>query len=309
MNLPMPLPKKKLKKAHDGLRPLPWPLHVNNLIYPTTSLQLLLYPRTLAIMKLSLTTMLAAVLFLGPTASLMTPRGVSHRVASALALTADEILANARARTGINVEESAPAPVSLFDDDLFEDMRLALLTLERRVQEGPGALRALDVEELGGQLTRIAQEMKVNEHKKHPKPPVRQESAGGLQQQQSTTATAVETTQLARQSTNTGAPSNVAVEYNPEEGEAFSGQGGMGQPRGTVNTYVIPGMDEMTAEEYQEKLQASVSGRQAKRRADGAVVGNCSSRNYMAGLQSNNNNGDNTKDEKKSYWPGQGKGV
>jgi hypothetical protein len=57
----------------------------------------------------------------------------------------------------------------------------------------------------------------------------------------------------------------------------------MGQPRGTVNTYVIPGMDEMTAEEYQQTLQQSIIDRQKRRRASG-VVGNLSSSSYLDGL-------------------------
>ena len=37
---------------------------------------------------------------------------------------------------------------------------------------------------------------------------------------------------------------------------------GYGLASGTRNTYAIPGMDEMSAEEYREELQRSVSARQ-----------------------------------------------
>jgi len=43
-----------------------------------------------------------------------------------------------------------------------------------------------------------------------------------------------------------------------EEGEEYDGTGGLGLAKGTVNTYVLPGMDEMTGEEYRAALQASV---------------------------------------------------
>lgn len=35
-----------------------------------------------------------------------------------------------------------------------------------------------------------------------------------------------------------------------------------GLAKGTTNTYAIPGMDEMTPEEYRKKLQETISGRQ-----------------------------------------------
>ena len=35
-----------------------------------------------------------------------------------------------------------------------------------------------------------------------------------------------------------------------------------GLAKGTTNTYIIPGMDEMSAEEYRDKLQETVSARQ-----------------------------------------------
>lgn len=37
-----------------------------------------------------------------------------------------------------------------------------------------------------------------------------------------------------------------------------------GLAKGTTNTYAIPGMDEMTPEEYRKKLQETISGRQVR---------------------------------------------
>jgi len=67
-----------------------------------------------------------------------------------------------------------------------------------------------------------------------------------------------------------------------EDGPAYDGSGGMGQPRGTRNTYVIPGMDAMSPEEYREALQESVIGAQRKRRQQyGGMVGNRASHSYL----------------------------
>ena len=67
-----------------------------------------------------------------------------------------------------------------------------------------------------------------------------------------------------------------------DEGPAYDGTGGMGQARGTRNTYVIPGMDEMTAEEYQKELQRSVIARQEERRvATRGIIGNRASHSYL----------------------------
>jgi hypothetical protein len=54
-----------------------------------------------------------------------------------------------------------------------------------------------------------------------------------------------------------------------EDGPAYTGRGGMGQPQGTVNTYVIDGMDEMSPAEYQAALQESVLERQRQRQRSG----------------------------------------
>ncbi len=79
------------------------------------------------------------------------------------------------------------------------------------------------------------------------------------------------------------------TDISQDEGPAYSGEGGFGLARGTTNTYVIPGMDEMSPEEYRAKLQESISARQAKRREEslkrrGGVIGNMSSSGYLANL-------------------------
>ena len=73
------------------------------------------------------------------------------------------------------------------------------------------------------------------------------------------------------------------VPHNSEEGSEYDGTGGMGLANGTTNTWVIPGMDEMTGEEYRKALQESVSDRQSRRKA-GDIVGNMQSNNYLDSL-------------------------
>jgi hypothetical protein len=56
----------------------------------------------------------------------------------------------------------------------------------------------------------------------------------------------------------------------------------MGLAKGTANTYIIPGMDEMTPEEYRKALQKSVSDRQSRRHGSrGGVVGNRAALQYL----------------------------
>jgi hypothetical protein len=67
-----------------------------------------------------------------------------------------------------------------------------------------------------------------------------------------------------------------------DEGPAYDGTGGMGLAKGTANTYNIPGMDEMSPEEYRKALQKSVSDRQTRRRESReGVVGNRAALQYL----------------------------
>ena len=75
------------------------------------------------------------------------------------------------------------------------------------------------------------------------------------------------------------------IDTSNDEGPAYEGKGGLGIAKNTRSTYVIPGMDEMSPEEYRAALQKSVSDRQARRRHSG-VVGNQASGNYLDNLNS-----------------------
>jgi len=208
----------------------------------------------------------------------------------------DDIVARARERAGATKEEDPP---SLFDDDLRADMREALFKLERRVQEGPSALSMLEVEQLEGELRRIGDEMRMNQHKKPPRPPrssdENDEPGSSLQSSShpSSTIAAPRTPQQAASSQESllhADPEAIASLREEKELDRSqteeAGRGGMGQPRGTVNTYIIPGMDEMSPEEYRDALQQSVIDRQRRRRGS-QVVGNRSSQNYLDNLNGN----------------------
>jgi len=74
------------------------------------------------------------------------------------------------------------------------------------------------------------------------------------------------------------------------DADAIAQGGGYGLASGTTNTYAIPGMEQMSAQEYRDKLQETISARQADRRkkslqANDGVIGNRSSSGYLDGLK------------------------
>lgn len=159
-----------------------------------------------------------------------------------------------------------PPPPKLFDDNLLDDMQAALLIMEKRVQEGP--LTILEVDQLSTQLDTIRMEMRANQHKKPPKP-----------------STTTETTSVSSDAPARGAGPNVIdIDTPADEGEEYNGRGGMGQAAGTKNTYLIPGMEDMTPEEYQKALEQTVIQRQRDRRYSGEATGNRSTWDYLNSL-------------------------
>jgi hypothetical protein len=209
-------------------------------------------------------TTLLAVLLVAVPAFGFSPVAPRRASSVSLGLTSDEALARARASHGVASNDEAPAP-TIFEDAILQDMQQALLALELRVKQGPGSLSALQVEELDGQLQRIMDDMRVNQHKK----PVRPERTA-----EAPPAAAAAAPQKA---------SSNQPEHNDEDGAAYDGEGGMGLSRGTANTYHLEGMDEMSPEEYRDKLQKSVSDRQDKRKATGEY-GNRQSWSYLSSL-------------------------
>lgn len=187
-------------------------------------------------------------------------------------LTAEEILERARKASGIPDEEPPP---KLFEDEILSDMQSVLLKLECRVKDGPGALSLLEVEEFVAEMSRIVTEMHQNPHKRPPRPDYKELNSPS-------TPLEVLSNSVAMVPTADSSPSRSGSTDN-EDGPAYDGTGGMGLSRGTVNTYVIDGMDGMSPEEYQKALQDSIIERQRKRK-DSGVTGNRATWDYLSSL-------------------------
>jgi len=108
--------------------------------------------------------------------------------------------------------------------------------------------------------------------------------AAAQQQQSSTTSNMLHAVQPVAPRPNPNFDPD-QMDTSEDDGPAYDGTGGLGLAKDTANTYIIPGMDEMTGEEYRTALQKSVSERQANRsRVLGPSIGNMSSNNYLDNL-------------------------
>lgn len=196
-------------------------------------------------------------------------------------LTSADILARSRKAAGVPEEEEEEKGPKLFDEPLIDDMQQVLLTLEKRVNEGPGSISLLEVEEFHATTSRILIDMKEKE-------------AARLSGLSSGSPAAPPAVTAAEAAPELSAPVEIAsakeVEDNDEEGPAFDGAGGFGLARGTTNTWVIPGMDEMSPEEYQAAIQKSVSDRQSQRKEEGQY-GNWATNDYMNNLNGQSSGG------------------
>lgn len=83
---------------------------------------------------------------------------------------------------------------------------------------------------------------------------------------------------------------NESMDTSNDEGPEFDGKGGFGMSRETRNTYVLEGMDEMTADEYQEALTNKIISDAKSRRMSGKAGnrGTWDYLNYLNGGQSPN---------------------
>eukprot|EP00536_Pseudo-nitzschia_multiseries_P003987 jgi/Psemu1/253128/estExt_Genewise1Plus.C_640009 len=178
-------------------------------------------------------------------------------------LSAKELVAQQRAKSGLPDPDEHP---KLFSDELLDDMKEILLILEKRIQDGPGSIDSVEVDNFVGMSKNVLTEMKQKEYD-------RLEDAKSPSAGSSTAAS----------STATAVVGENDPEHN-EDGPAYDPKGGSGSlAKGTVNTYVIPGMDEMSPEEYQKALQKSISDRQAQRRKN-VRTGNRNTWDYLNNL-------------------------
>jgi len=78
-------------------------------------------------------------------------------------LTAADILARARKKVNrsgdIDDDEAEDEPPILFSDDLMDDMKYCLVTLEKRVKEGPGSLTVQEIQGISDASARIVRDM------------------------------------------------------------------------------------------------------------------------------------------------------
>lgn len=222
-------------------------------------------------------------------------------------LSPKEVLERQRAMQGLSEDEDDEYP-KLFDDGLLDNMQQMLLTLEKRVQDGPGSLSILEVEEFITMSQAVSTEMKEKERQ-------RLQDAAAAAAAPSVSAANTVTTPIESSSPTTVAvappppaavappaavppisatplsvetpkSSAVAESDNAEDGPAYDPSGGQGSlAKGTRNTYVIPNMDEMSPEEYQKALQKSLFDQQLERRKRiKAGYGNRASWDYLNNL-------------------------
>ena len=204
-------------------------------------------------------------------------------------LTSAEILA--RSREAIGKEEPVSDEEKKFDDDILEDFRAVLQFLENRAKRGPGSFSMQEMTDFEKSSSRLLQDMKEKYGNNQddslqaenpqmsasvvamapppPPPPMPSMLAAAKQEIQN----------------HSHKKDDKDVDISNDEGPAYDGKGGMGLASGTTNTYIIPGMDEMTGEEYRKALQASVSARQEQRRTQNrGLVGNRAAHSYLEQL-------------------------
>jgi len=177
-----------------------------------------------------------------------------------------------------------------FDDALLNDMTNSCQTLEKRVRQGPNSLSETDVLELESALKRIIQEMNSvtdnNKKSDATATPLNQNQDKSMlypKTEQEVLTRSPPPKQQPSSSSETRKEAVVLDTSNDDDGIVYEGKGHMGQPRGTVNTYYLPGMEEMNAEEFRSALEKSLIERQAKRRKMGNV-GNNAVKDYLENL-------------------------
>eukprot|EP00563_Minutocellus_polymorphus_P007058 CAMPEP_0181037156 /NCGR_PEP_ID=MMETSP1070-20121207/9250_1 /TAXON_ID=265543 /ORGANISM="Minutocellus polymorphus, Strain NH13" /LENGTH=455 /DNA_ID=CAMNT_0023114851 /DNA_START=15 /DNA_END=1382 /DNA_ORIENTATION=- len=200
------------------------------------------------------------------------------------------------------VEQDGPGEVKAsdnFSEGILADMQSALQKLEQRAKEGPGSLSVSDVTDLESAMGRIVADLDLKLQQGASSTDAGSAAAGddaaaaavgsASVSSISETKPAAETTppppaQPAATEEDDGDEEEVDLSYD-EEGPKWEGKGGMGLAKGTTNTYIIEGMEEMTGEEYRKALQKSVSDRQEQRRQTrSGVVGNRASHDYLNGV-------------------------
>ena len=206
-------------------------------------------------------------------------------------LSPDEILKQQREKQGLGDDDE----IKIFEDDMLDKMQQILLILEKRAKEGPGSLSASEVDGFVSLTQTVVDEMNTHEKNNRLKdatpPPASPAVPDPVVAAAAAAATvsvpaAVQTTPQAPpapQAPSTTTQTDLSEDAE-EYGPAYDGTGGMGMARGTRNTYVIEGMDEMSPEEYQKALQDSIIQRQQERTSSSRLYGNRATWDYLSSL-------------------------
>eukprot|EP00577_Skeletonema_sp_RCC1716_P020885 CAMPEP_0113389266 /NCGR_PEP_ID=MMETSP0013_2-20120614/9530_1 /TAXON_ID=2843 ORGANISM="Skeletonema costatum, Strain 1716" /NCGR_SAMPLE_ID=MMETSP0013_2 /ASSEMBLY_ACC=CAM_ASM_000158 /LENGTH=303 /DNA_ID=CAMNT_0000272321 /DNA_START=21 /DNA_END=935 /DNA_ORIENTATION=- /assembly_acc=CAM_ASM_000158 len=253
------------------------------------------------------------------------PAEGGSRIPSKKVLTAADVIGKANAQGSLPGKDGATTEEypKIFMEEVYDDFQAALLKLEKRVKEGPGSLTAEEIDAFQGETDRIVDEMKLYLNNPEERKKEIASSYGTAASSVEIKAATVEAPKLKASApapaTNpppapaatqpvapvasnpapvtpapaTPAPATTESGYgitdtSEDEGPAFDGKG-YGLAKGTANTYIIPGMEEMSAQEYRDKLQETISARQAKRREESlksreGKIGNANSQSYLDGL-------------------------
>ncbi len=206
-------------------------------------------------------------------------------------MTPKEIMEQQRAKSGLPDPDEHP---KLYSDELLDNMKEILLLLEKRVQGGQGSISPTEVESFVNVSNNILVEMKQKEYERLqdvtttspvPSPTPEPSASASASASDVTAAPTITASANAATATDIAAELSTETEYSEtEEGPAYSPAGGQGSlPKDTTNTYIIPGMDAMSPEEYRVALQKSISDRQAKRHASG-LYGNRNTWDYLNNL-------------------------
>ena len=205
-------------------------------------------------------------------------------------LSPKDILAQQRAKSGLPDPDTHP---KLYSDELLDDMKEVLLLLEKRVKGGQGSISSDEVESFVTMSNNILVEMKQKEYERledasspSPAPAPAPTPTASAVASATEVSTVTETPAVANSAPlSLDSTDEASTEYNAEEeGPAYSPAGGQGSiPKDTTNTYIIPGMDAMSPEEYQTALQQSIIDRQSERKKSG-VYGNRYTWDYLNNL-------------------------
>ncbi len=182
-------------------------------------------------------------------------------------LTAADVMAKSNSSPTAAAAASENDAPQLFSPAVYNDFQSTLLLLEKRINSGPSSLTHSEIQQFEEQTTRIVMEMKdylmdpVGSGEAIRKGYQKEEEGAAAPPPQSAIATAA-----VPPSSSSTINHQVRDVFNLENDAPSNGANeeyaNFGLARGTTNTYVIPGMEEMSPEEYRDKLQETISARQ-----------------------------------------------